>query len=173
MVDNLSYASAIQDKSKETNTINFKKVIDDTLKTLSGLKNFESIKFEITINQLGIFYSNKELINSIFQNLIHNAIKYSKPISNDHTPIIKIEINQSENKVNITVKDNGIGIDEKCIGKIFDLYYRVDNEQEQGSGLGLYIVKRIVDDFNGEIKVKSEQNEGTFFELTLPNFIKN
>ena len=173
LVDNLSYASAIQDKSKETNTINFKKVIDDTLKTLSGLKNFESIKFEITINQLGIFYSNKELINSIFQNLIHNAIKYSKPISNDHTPIIKIEINQSENKVNITVKDNGIGIDEKCIGKIFDLYYRVDNEQEQGSGLGLYIVKRIVDDFNGEIKVKSEQNEGTFFELTLPNFIKN
>ena len=75
--------------------------------------------------------------------------------------------------MNITVKDNGIGIDEKCIGKIFDLYYRVDNEQEQGSGLGLYIVKRIVDDFNGEIKVKSEQNEGTFFELTLPNFIKN
>ena len=72
----------------------------------------------------------------------------------------------------IKVVDNGRGIEKENIDKVFDLYFRASDEEVPGSGLGLYIVKNIVDDLNGTITVTSELNEGASFEITLPNLKK-
>ena len=76
----------------------------------------------------------------------------------------------SDTETNIIVKDNGIGIDRKNIGKIFDMFYRV-SETSIGSGLGLYIVKETVDKLSGKINVESEKGVGTTFQLNIPNLL--
>lgn len=172
LLDNLAFASVISQKKEEVSVINFKRKLDKTLKSLSGLDNFENIEFEIEINQTTRFYSNKELVISLFQNLVQNAIKYSKPVSKNHKPSILIQVEQSSEDVEILVSDNGLGISKDNIDKIFNLYYRANNEGTQGTGLGLYIVKHIVEDLNGTITVESELNNGSEFRITLPNLSK-
>ena len=169
LVDNIAYASIIPNKANEINKIDFNALIENTLKTLSGLKNYEAIKFDLNLEQVDGFYANQELISSLFQNIIHNAIKYSKPLSTNHVPFVTIQISQLDGFVKIVIQDNGIGMDETHLKRVFDLYYRINEDYEQGSGLGLYIVKRIVDDLNGKIIVTSKINEGTSFEVILPN----
>jgi signal transduction histidine kinase len=169
LVDNIAYASIIPNKANEINKIDFNALIENTLKTLSGLKNYEAIKFDLNLEQVDGFYANQELISSLFQNIIHNAIKYSKPLSSNHVPFVTIQINQLDGFVKMVIQDNGIGMDETHLKRVFDLYYRINEDYEQGSGLGLYIVKQIVDDLNGEVTVTSKINEGTSFEVILPN----
>ena len=69
---------------------------------------------------------------------------------------------------NIKIEDNGIGIPEKEKAKVFNMFYRA-NEQSKGSGLGLYIVKETVEKLEGTITLKSEEGQGTTFEIYLPN----
>lgn len=166
--NNLSEASMISAKKHEYRRINFNKIIDDVLITLCGSKNFEHINFRIDIDVYKSFKSKPELITSIFQNLIQNAIKYANDLTKTHIPSIEIIVKTKNDGISILVCDNGPGIDLKCIDKIFDLYYRSNNEDVPGSGLGLYIVKNIVDGLNGTIKVSSDANDGTCFEIHLP-----
>ncbi|MGB5929277.1 MAG: HAMP domain-containing sensor histidine kinase, partial [Cyclobacteriaceae bacterium] len=70
-------------------------------------------------------------------------------------------------KAVISVKDNGEGISEEKLENIFEMFYRA-SESSEGSGLGLYIVKNVIDKMNGEIKVESKESEGTNFTVTLP-----
>ena len=71
----------------------------------------------------------------------------------------------------LTVEDNGVGIYKKKINRIFDLYYRANKCDTPGHGLGLYIVKNIVDDLNGSIDVISGVKSGSMFNVVLPNNI--
>ena len=84
-------------------------------------------------------------------------------------PYIDIEVKTCPEEVIIKICDNGLGITEKSINNIFDLYYRTNNGNIPGNGLGLYIVKNIVEDLNGEIAVASDLKNGTCFEISLPN----
>lgn len=174
LLDNLTLASVVVNKKKEIHSIDFSEIVENTLKDLEGLKNFDFIKFQISINQSKSFFSNHELIGSIFKNLIQNAINYSKPITSSHQPNIKIGVCQTNNGIKIIISDNGFGIPKDSIDKIFNLYYKSNNEDIYGTGIGLYIVKSIVENFNGKIKVSSELNKGAHFEISLsnPNFIK-
>lgn len=103
----------------------------------------------------------------IMTNLIENAAKYS----NDGTKIIiKTDFSSSPDFVSIKVIDEGIGIKKEDFDKIFTKFARLDNpltRKVQGSGLGLYITKTLVEIMNGEISVKSSEN-GTIFDVTLP-----
>lgn len=169
LTDNLSLASILSEKNSIASLINFEKLIDNTISTFNGTENFNNIKFEIFISETEKFYSTVELLNSLFQNLIQNAIKYSSIKNVDIDPFIKIEVYTSNEGATITIKDNGQGISENNINKIFDLYFRANTYDVPGSGLGLYIVKNIIDDLNGEIKVISELKKGTTFEINLPH----
>lgn len=102
----------------------------------------------------------------LLSNLLSNAIKYSKP--NDS---VILTINKDEQFVIISVKDTGIGIEPDQVSNIFTRFYRVDAEQTktiEGSGIGLSIVKNIVDKVNGSITVNSKLGKGTTFTVRLP-----
>ncbi|MFZ6012923.1 MAG: ATP-binding protein, partial [Bacteroidota bacterium] len=104
-------------------------------------------------------------IDSIFYNLISNAIKYRSP---ERAPVISIQSMHEDNTYVIRFSDNGIGIDLQKYGdKIFGLYKRFNLEIE-GKGLGLYLVKSHVQAMHGQIKIESIPNRGTTFNIILP-----
>lgn len=171
LLDNLAFASEISQKRRNLTSVNFKDEVNDTLSAVSSIEGFYEIDFKINIIQHSLFYSNRDLINSILQNLIHNAIYYRKPEREIKSQIL-INIEQIEGKIKISISDNGRGISKENKDKIFDLYYRVSNEGVQGTGIGLYIVKCIVENLSGTIAVTSEYNKGTTFKIEIPNLKK-
>jgi signal transduction histidine kinase len=107
--------------------------------------------------------------SQILINLISNSLKFTKK----GVVSIKLDLLQEDTtqKIQIQIEDNGIGIPEEYLDKIFEKFVQVDvnlNEQYKGTGLGLSIVKRLVDLFKGEISVKSKINEGTVFTVKIP-----
>jgi signal transduction histidine kinase len=81
---------------------------------------------------------------------------------------LKISINVNPLNATIVFEDNGIGIRQEHIGKVFDMFYRA-TERSQGSGLGMYIVKQAVDKLKGTISIKSEYGKKTIIKIVLPN----
>ncbi|MEA1967739.1 MAG: response regulator [Thermodesulfobacteriota bacterium] len=105
-------------------------------------------------------------MESVFGNLITNAINYTQEGGE-----IKVATEVTGNNIRVKVKDNGFGIEPKHMEKIFNRFYRVKNDKTRfitGTGLGLPIVKGIVDSIGGYIDVKSEVNKGTTFTVILP-----
>jgi len=116
-------------------------------------------------------YADPVLLNSVFQNLIDNAYKYSNPTNR----FLEIKVEQTKKNFVILFKDRGIGIDKKEFNSIFKKFYRVKNQfNQQGSiGLGLAFCKEITEFMGGEIKIESELNIGTSFTLIFPIEVKN
>ena len=105
-------------------------------------------------------------LESIFGNLITNAITYTQEGGR-----IRVELDRAGINIRVKVVDNGFGIDEKYIDKIFDRFYRVKDERTRyitGTGLGLPIVKGLVDSLGGIIEVTSTPGEGSTFTVLLP-----
>ncbi len=169
LLDHMSFASIISEKRRSISPINFQRHLDGILRSLKGIENFDAIDFNIDIEQQTDFYFNQELVDSILQNLIQNAICFSRPKTDGHTPHIQIAVKCTEKEVTISVADNGVGIRKNYTSKIFDLYFRGSYENTKGTGLGLYIIKRIVDNFNGSVTVVSKFKKGSTFKVQLPN----
>lgn len=112
-------------------------------------------------------YGNSELIRRVFTNIIHNAVKYSE---NDNT--VEVTGKTDEDRFLLRVEDHGIGIKEEEMQKIFDIFFRGENTkrdpEREGIGLGLSLVRRIVDAHGGCIKVSSELHKGTTVEVRFP-----
>lgn len=108
---------------------------------------------------------NYEVLLSIIANIINNAIKYS-----EMSPVIIISTKNIDDNIEISIKDEGIGIEEHEMKKIFDKSYRISSSSgnSNGSGLGLYYVKDNVKKLNGNIEVNSSYGNGSEFRITLP-----
>lgn len=110
-------------------------------------------------------------IRQVFQNLISNALKFSRK---DIQPVITISATaftetDAKTYYRIEIKDNGIGFDEQYLDKIFTLFQRLNAKEDyEGTGIGLAIVKKIIEKHNGTITARSIENEGATFILTLP-----
>jgi signal transduction histidine kinase len=105
-------------------------------------------------------------LESIFGNLIANAINYTQEGGQ-----IDVSIDMAGINIRVIVRDNGFGMEEKHLEKIFERFYRIKNDKTRyitGTGLGLPIVKGLVDSMNGVIQVESEPNRGTAFTVLLP-----
>jgi len=144
-------------------SINLNKIIQE-------IENFYKMENEvgkINYENLPIINSYHSPITQIFQNLISNAFKYSKE---NLEPVVTIRmVNETEKEITIAVEDNGIGIENEYLEKIFILFQRLHKrEGDKGSGMGLAIVKKIVENLNGTIWVESEVNVGSTFYFTLP-----
>ncbi|MGB4773575.1 MAG: HAMP domain-containing sensor histidine kinase [Daejeonella sp.] len=112
----------------------------------------------------------KFALTAVFTNLIENAVKYSPPGAEVDVKLFADE----EGQVNFYVADQGIGIIDEEKPRIFDKFYRVGNEdtrKTKGTGLGLYIVKRVLDNHLASIRVKNNQPSGTVFEVTFNNYV--
>ena len=129
-------------------------------------KNNISLKIENKNNSLIYVNADQERILQVLTNLIVNSIKYGS--DNGYTKVIVEDFNKE--KVIVRIIDNGEGIEEEHIPRLFERFYRIDKNRSRkkgGSGLGLSIVKHIIEAHNEQIFVKSEIGEGTEFSFTL------
>jgi PAS domain S-box-containing protein len=125
---------------------------------------YHQVKVETSIVGTKPFFSDPARIHIILKNLISNAFRFYNP--HIAMPWVKISVTQSTTETIIDVEDNGIGIDEECLENIFTMFYKA----ERGStGLGLYIVKSMVDKLGGKISVQSKRWVGSGFRAQLPN----
>ncbi|SMB86324.1 PAS domain S-box protein [Deinococcus hopiensis] len=105
-------------------------------------------------------------LTQIFQNLLSNALKFR---SGDQVPVVHVGVEKGAEAWLFEVRDNGIGIDAEYFDRIFDVFQRLHRrEQYEGTGMGLAIVKRVVDRHQGQLWVTSTVGEGTTFHFTLP-----
>lgn len=170
--DDLGNTSLISTKIHDLKVVDFSFIIDNVLKMLQGYPKYENIKFNTSVNNSYSFISNPDLIFAVFQNLIQNSIKYSLLPTENYKPMVDIKVTSLEDEIIITISDNGKGIAENEFKKIFELYYRTELDYSPGStGLGLYIVKNIIEGLNGKIKVESQINKGACFTINLPHTI--
>jgi signal transduction histidine kinase len=162
--DILSYSRNIR-ISATVEKIDFDIIISRCFEELEYLDNTNSIIKSISIKGPH-FYNDRVRVYEIFRNLISNAIKYADTEKNINN--LKINVKVSAKKADIKIIDNGIGIDQNVLPKIFEMFYR-GHELSKGSGIGLYLVKQAVDKMKGTIEAKSIINEGTEFKINLPN----
>ncbi len=163
---NISKLEAGMKLSKRYFSINA--LISETVHELSGIVSKKNIKlaFEnITSDKTQVF-ADAERIKQILINLIDNSAKYTPEEGS-----ITIRTEDDEKCVLITVEDTGLGIPKEDLPRIFERFYRVDKTRSRdmgGSGLGLSIVKHIIELHNSQIKVESEVDTGTSFAFKLP-----
>lgn len=143
-------------------TIDEKIDIKDIILNVFESNRIKSEKKNINIDleiESAIIIANKEKITEVVNNLVDNAIKYTDEGGN-----IKISLKNNGDKATFTVKDNGCGIENKYLNRIFERFFRVKNEKYlkvQGTGLGLTIVKNICAHYNADIYIESEKDRGT------------
>jgi two-component system phosphate regulon sensor histidine kinase PhoR len=126
----------------------------------------KKIKFEILLDQKK-FFVDYNLFEQVLLNLIDNSLKYIK-----HSGVIIITSHHEDSWDHLVIKDNGVGIPEDQINRIFERFFRVDTSRSseiEGTGLGLSIVKHIIQKHEGRIKVQSHPLEGTSFTLSFPS----
>jgi len=147
--------------------IDFSLAMDDVLKDLFlqiARKDMRITKnYDETLPPIS---ADPKLLRIIFQNLITNAVKYTQ-----NGGSITISLSQKRSNILISVTDNGLGIPMHQQNKIFSKFFRADNAREKepdGNGLGLYIVKSLVEHSGGKIWFTSEENKGTTFYVELP-----
>ncbi len=147
--------------------IDFKGFIDRAMENHAYMEKFDKIRFDIDVKNGVSFLSDKKRIEIMFNNFISNCIRYHNFDQED--PWVRIQVKTSSVNAVITISDNGSGIHEKHIPKVYEMFYRA-TDRSTGSGIGLYIVKEIIEKLNGKIKIQSELNRGTTFVIELPNF---
>ena len=146
--------------------VNFVEILDNVIDELKPLIESKKIKVEKIYENIPVINADKNLTRIIFQNLISNAVKYTPENGN-----VWISMKLERDDVLISVRDNGFGIPKGQQSKIFEKLFRADNVQNkevEGTGLGLYIVKAIIEQSGGKIWFDSEENKGTAFFVTVP-----
>jgi len=155
-----------KNKRKETikEPVSLKELFNEAILQLMHIENANKIKFtqEHLVDQIE---SDGLRLKIIINNLISNAIKYSDASKSEMFITVKTYFSEGLNK--IEVSDNGIGINERDIKSIFEMYFGTN--KNKGSGLGLYIVKEAVENIKGDISVFSESSIGSKFIVTIPN----
>lgn len=160
--DLLEYARLGQ-KNLEFNKVNCEKLLNDTIINLKSLIDENSAV--ITYDNLPSVNGNENLLIELFQNLIDNSIKY-KGIE---PPKIHVSAHEEENKYIFSVSDNGMGMSKKDLERIFVIFQRLHTRDEyEGTGIGLAIAQKIVDQHGGKIWAESEPEKGTTFYFSIP-----
>ncbi|WAC13185.1 sensor histidine kinase [Dyadobacter pollutisoli] len=150
----------------EKDEIRFEELVQETTAALNFMGGANEMKLIVQINQDSAFVSDKRRISVVLNNLVSNAIKYRDPLKG--RSFVKIIVHCTLPKAVVTIEDNGIGIAEKDIDKIFEMFYR-STVSSTGSGLGLYILKESLNKLGGKISVESKLNEGSKFTVDIPN----
>lgn len=169
ILDDLDAITRLESREEKLKLENFNivKTIDETLESLEmeAQKRGVRLKRDYVNNDVIMVTADRQKIIQVLTNLIVNSIRYG-----NENGTTQISFSDIPERVLIEVKDDGIGIEEKEIPRIFERFYRVDKHRSResgGSGLGLAIVKHILEIHEQSINVMSKPNEGTTFAFTL------
>ena len=163
--DVLSYSSV--NKNIETDPVDLNEVMEDVRSSLLTFITQKSALIRLH-QDLPTIIANRQQIFQVFKNLIENAIKYNE----SDKPTIDIAYIKKGSMHHFSISDNGIGIEEDYKDKIFVMFRRLHNrEKYDGTGIGLSIVKKIIESLGGSISLESEVNEGTTFRFTIPDAV--
>ena len=164
MIQGLLDYSRVGTRGHEFKEFHAKTALNYALSNLGSA--ISETKAEITRDPLPVICADEDQIIRVFQNLIGNAIKFRRERI---TPKIHVSAKKKYNEYVFLVSDNGIGLEEQYSDKIFEVFKRLHAIGEyQGAGIGLAIVKRIIDRHRGRIWVKSELGKGSTFYFTIP-----
>ena len=142
----------------------FEPIIDETFSHLSfATTSGKAVEKIISVQQTKPFYCDRWRLKVILNNIISNAIRYR----NGRDPVIKVNVEITDNGAQVRIEDNGRGIAKEHIKNVCRMFYRATDDGA-GSGLGLYIVKEAVDKLNGSITIDSEEGKGTTVQLMIP-----
>ena len=145
--------------------INIRQEINLIIESIEALANDQNVELMNKLNDDLYIYTDKSTFRGIFLNLLNNAIKYSK-----EGGLVTITSNVTNTNTVIAVEDNGYGIEKNNLQRIFDRFYRTPKARAHtnGSGLGLSLVKQLINQIGGAIDVKSKINKGTTFFVSFP-----
>ena len=146
--------------------VNCRELVEDILFSLQHMPESRKVEFDISISDPQYFFSDKNTLTTILQNLIVNAIKYKQEGNQEHW--VSIKIYPQDSGIYIQVSDNGEGIKSEIQTKVFTMFYR-GNKKSKGTGLGLYIVKQGTDKLGGTIDLDSSYGKGSIFSLYIPS----
>lgn len=166
LVENILLAAKIERKEHGLSKIDID--VSELVEKLTKrfVNNKKKVQFFLNIQSGIILQTDPVGFTSIIINLIENALKYSSEGKK-----IEVVLEQADTNILLQIKDEGIGIPEAEREKVFEKFYRIGNEETRrtkGTGLGLYIVKRFVEIYEGEISVSDNQPSGTVFTLSFP-----
>ena len=145
--------------------INIRQEINLIIESIEALANDQNVELMNKLNDDLYVYTDKSAFRGIFLNLLNNAIKYSK-----EGGLVTISSNKTKTNTIIIVEDGGYGIEKNNLQRIFDRFYRTPKARAHtnGSGLGLSLVKQLINQIGGAIDVKSKINKGTTFFVSFP-----
>lgn len=169
ILDGLIKVTRMSHTTEKAERVEFEQLIEECLKSYQFMTNFGRIDFEVDIEENLDYRAEWALMNTIIQNLLENAIKYARIPKNN--PKIVISAKEHKGYITLTVEDNGVGIAPEQQEQIFDMFYQSDRKQS-GVGLGLYIIKRAIDQLEGKIQLESKPGVGSKFTVTLPIYRK-
>ena len=144
--------------------IDFTSLLNESI-LLCNMQN-PQIVFVLHVDQAIEFRSDGFRLSLILNNLISNAVKYQR--EEEKNPKVSISVKVTEREATVFIEDNGVGIIDEHLNKIFQIFFR-STDYRNGLGIGLYIVKEALTRIGGDITVKSEFGKGTKFTLTVPN----
>lgn len=162
LIDELLAFSKLGRQELKKHPVNMNVLIQ---KVLIEMKRSVTHKAEIRLGELPNVMGDENLIYQVMYNLISNAVKYS--LKKEH-PVIEIAGEEMNNEVTFFVKDNGAGFDMKYAGKLFGVFQRLHSIEEfEGLGVGLAIVKRVIEKHNGKIWADAKIDKGATFSFSL------
>jgi len=152
----------------EPEKINARELIESSINTVSGTALKKGVEIENLIDPVLHVFGDKNLVSQVFNNLLSNAVKFTR--QGDRI-MISVNVSNTSRFITFSIKDTGIGIKDNNLDKLFSIETKYTSEGtagEKGSGLGLSLVKEIIDKHGGKIEVISEFEKGTEFIFTLP-----
>lgn len=177
LVDDLLSLSRVEMNAHKipNEKVNLVTLLHNTMDSLTPLAEQQNIKLEFEEpEEEFVAIGEEDELSQVFQNLVHNAIKYGKSDGEGYVRLFLAHIKRDKNKqeqIKVIVEDNGIGIASHHIPRLTERFYRADIEQSRekgGTGLGLAITKHIITRHRGELKVNSRKGHGSIFSVLLP-----
>lgn len=167
MIEEIMHLTHIEEGKRQTvrEPVYLKTIIDDIIEFMEPVLIEKKVTVHCMMENVA-FEGDQGLIREVAMNLIDNAVKYNRPGGH-----VYIRVQQVDQEVELSVRDTGIGIPEDKQKRVFERFYRADSSRSQkigGSGLGLSIVKHIVEHHHGRISLKSKENEGTEITVHFP-----
>lgn len=169
LIQDLLAFSRVSTRDQVPETIELNQIVQDVVIDLEW--RIQELNGTVEVGELPTITADATHMRQIFQNLIGNALKFHRP---NVAPVVKVKCEDNDDDTyTILVEDNGIGFDERYLDRIFSVFQRLHGKDEyEGTGIGLAVVRKIVERYGGTITATSKKNAGSTFKVSFPKALE-